>query len=231
MKFCLNEFIICLFYSIFYFAECRKCGLIFSNCSDTLSQYFFSTRKYLRFDSIGPLTFAPRADRRAHDRRFFNWSHSSVWPCRLGVSGLELPLESPETETDMDMDIDVDADTDVDIEARLPALSQSLTFPLPLDFPLGLIEQRSAAATSASLDVPVSVDTGLVLVEASVCVSKLVKLLNEVSWPRPSFKRTCGLGQTPVPETTRPEAPGKSTVSTTGLPRRFPEPNKRPSLM
>lgn len=99
----------------------------------------------------------------------------------LDVSGLQLLFDRPDTETDIDMDIEVDPDTDVEIDARLPVLSQSLNLAFPLIF--GLIAgHRNAAAASASLDVPVvNVDTGLVLLEACVCVSKLVKLLNEAT--------------------------------------------------
>lgn len=140
-----------------------------------------------------PLTFPALADLLAQDRLFLNWPGSSGWPgcealteCLLGVRGLELPFDSPETDTDMDIDMDVDADTEVEIDARLPALSQSLDLLLPLTLALGFMGHRNAAAASASLDVPVNVDTGLVFVEARVCVSKLVRLLNEaaeLSWP------------------------------------------------
>ena len=68
----------------------------------------------------------------------------------------------------MDIDIDVDAEIDVDMEAKLPALSQSLDLLFPLTFVLGLIGHLKAAAASASLDVPVKVETGLVFVEARV---------------------------------------------------------------
>lgn len=95
--------------------------------------------------------------------------------CLLGVSGLELPLDRPETDTDMDMDIEVDVDTD----ATLLVLSQSLDLALLLALIFGLMEHRSAA--SASLDVPVNVDTGLVFVDVSICASRLVKLLNEAA--------------------------------------------------
>jgi len=95
------------------------------------------------------------------------------------VSGLELPFERPDTDTDID--IDVDADNDVEMDARLPTLSQSLDLIFPLALVFGLTGHRSAAAASASLDVPVNVDTGLVFVDVSVCVSKLVKLLKEAA--------------------------------------------------
>lgn len=101
--------------------------------------------------------------------------------CLLGVSGLELPFDKPETDTDMDMDMDVDADSDVEMDARLPALSQSLDLALTFALIFGLAGDRNAAAASVSLDVPVSVDTGLVFVEANVCVSKLVRLLKEAA--------------------------------------------------
>lgn len=81
----------------------------------------------------------------------------------------------------MDIDMDVEAEIEVDMEARLPALSQSLDLLFPLVFVLGFMGHRNAAAASASLDVPVKVDTGLVFVEARVCVSKLVRLLNEAA--------------------------------------------------
>jgi len=77
--------------------------------------------------------------------------------------------------------MDVDADNDVEIDARLPALSQSLDLAFPLALIFGLTGHRSAAAASVSLDVPVNVDTGLVFVEANVCVSKLVRLLKEAA--------------------------------------------------
>lgn len=101
--------------------------------------------------------------------------------CLLGASGLELPFERPDTDTDIDMDIDVDADNDVEMDARLPALSQSLDLVFPLVLAFGLTGVRNAAAASASLDVPVKVDTGLVFVDANVCVSKLVRLLKEAA--------------------------------------------------
>lgn len=101
--------------------------------------------------------------------------------CLLGASGLELPFERPDTDTDIDMDIDVDADNDVEIDARLPALSQSLDLVFPLALVFGLTGDRNTAAASASLDVPVNVDTGLVFVDANVCVSKLVRLLKEAA--------------------------------------------------
>lgn len=81
----------------------------------------------------------------------------------------------------MDMDMDVDADNDVEMDARLPALSQSLDLAFPLALTFGLTGHRNAAAASVSLDVPVNVDTGLVFVEANVCVSKLVRLLKEAA--------------------------------------------------
>lgn len=116
--------------------------------------------------------------------------------CLLGASGLELPFERPDTDTDIDMDIDVDADNDVEMDARLPALSQSrdLVFPFALAF--GLTEHRNAAAASASLDVPVNVDTGLVFVDANVCVSKLVRLLKELSCPCIGVREGYALGST-----------------------------------
>ena len=102
--------------------------------------------------------------------------------CLLGTSGLELPFERPDTDTDIDMDLDVDADNDVEMDARLSALSQSLQdLVFPLTWVFGLTGHRSAAAASASLDVPVKVDTGLVFVDANVCVSKLVRLLKEAA--------------------------------------------------
>lgn len=101
--------------------------------------------------------------------------------CLLGVSGLELPFDRPDTDTDMDMDIDVDADSDVEMDARLPLLSQSLDLALVLALVFDFTGHRNAAAASASLDVPVNVDTGLVFVEAWVCVSKLVRLLKEAA--------------------------------------------------
>lgn len=132
--------------------------------------------------------FPALADLLAQDRLFLNWPSSSDWPgceafteCLLGVRGLELPFDRPETDTDIDIDMEVEADTEVEMEARLPALSQSLDLLLPLTFALGLMGHRRAAAASASLDVPVNVDTGLVLVEAKVCVSKLVRLLNDAA--------------------------------------------------
>lgn len=79
------------------------------------------------------------------------------------------------------MDIDVDADNDVEMDAKLPALSQSLDLIFPFALTFGFTEHRSAAAASASLEVPVNVDTGLVFVEANVCVSKLVRLLKEAA--------------------------------------------------
>lgn len=102
--------------------------------------------------------------------------------CLLDAGGLKpLPFDRPETDTDMDIDIDVDADNDVEMDARLPALSQSLDLVFPLALVFGLTEHLNAAAASASLDVPVNVETGLVFVEASVCVSKLVRLLKEAA--------------------------------------------------
>lgn len=119
--------------------------------------------------------FPALADLLAQDRLFLNWPSSSLWPgceafteCLLGVRGLELPFDKPETETDIDIDIDVDAETDVEMEAKLPALSQSLDLLFPLTFDLGLVGHREATTASASLDVPVNVDTGLVFVEARV---------------------------------------------------------------
>lgn len=101
--------------------------------------------------------------------------------CLLGANGLELPFERPDTDTDIDMDIDVDADNDVEIDARLPALSQTLDLVFPLALIFDLTGHRSATAASVSLDVPVKVDTGLVFVDANICVSKLVKLLKEAA--------------------------------------------------
>lgn len=142
----------------------------------------------LRLASTAPFTLPVLADLLAQDRLFLNCPGSSDCPgceafteCLLGVNGLELPFDRPETDTDMDIDMDVDADTEVEIEARLPALSQSLDLLFPLAFDFGLMGHLNAAAASASLEVPVSVDTGLVLVDAKVCVSKLVKLLNEAA--------------------------------------------------
>lgn len=176
------------------------------------------------FVSTTPLTFPVLADLLAQDRLFLNWPSSSLWPgceafteCLLGVSGLELPFDRPETETDIDIDIEVDAETEVEMEAKLPALSQSLDDLLfPFTFALGLIGHLRAAAASASLDVPVNVDTGLVFVEANVCVSKLVKLLNEaaeLSWP------WIGTLDWHAPALERLEPPGRSVVSTLLLAR------------
>lgn len=134
--------------------------------------------------------------------------------CLLGESGLELPFDRPETDTDIDMDIDVDADSDVEMDARLPALSQSLDLALPLALVFGLTGHRSAAAASASLDVPVNVETGLVFVEASVCVSKLVRLLKEAA----ELSCPCTGARA-----------GHAPVSALALPR--PDPSSRPSLM
>lgn len=146
------------------------------------------SNKNLHFVSRAPFTFPDLADLRAQDRLFLNWHASSVWPgceafteCLLGVRGLELPFDKPDTDTDMDIDMDVEADTEVEMDAKLPALSQSLDLLFPFIFILGLIGHLRAAAASASLDVPVNVETGLVFVEAKVCVSKLVKLLNEAA--------------------------------------------------
>lgn len=97
------------------------------------------------------------------------------------MNGLELPFDKPETDTDIDIDIDVDADNDVEMDAKLPALSQSLDLIFPFALIFGLTGHRNAAAASASLEVPVNVDTGLVFVEANVCVSKLVRLLKEAA--------------------------------------------------
>jgi len=143
----------------------------------------------LHLASAEPLMLPALADLRVQDRLFLNWPSSSAWPvcaalaeCLLDARGLEpLPFDRPETDTDMDIDIDVDADNDVEMDARLPALSQSLDLAFPLVLAFGLTGHRSAAAASASLDVPVNVETGLVFVEASVCVSKLVRLLNEAA--------------------------------------------------
>lgn len=82
---------------------------------------------------------------------------------------------------DIDMEVDVDADNDVEMDAKLPTLLQSLNLVFSLALIFGLTGHRSAAAASASLDVPVNVDTGLVFVDASVCVSKLVKLLKDAT--------------------------------------------------
>lgn len=164
------------------------------------------------------------ADLRAQDRLFLSWPSSSVWPvcaalaeCLLDASGLEpLPFERPETDTDIDMDIDVDADNDVEMDAKLPALSQSLDLVFPLALAFGLTGHRNAAAASASLDVPVNVETGLVFVEASVCVSKLVRLLKEAA------ELSC-----PWAAGAREE--GHAPDSALAFAR--PDPNSRPSLM
>lgn len=197
--------------------------------------YSMIPKKNLHFVSTTPLTFPVLADLLAQDRLFLNWPSSSLWPgceafteCLLGVSGLELPFDRPETETDIDIDIEVDADTEVEMEAKLPALSQSLDLLFPFTFVLGLIGHLKAAAASASLDVPVNVDTGLVFVEAKVCVSKLVKLLNEaaeLSWP------WIGTLDWHAPALERFEAPGRSVVSTLLLARVWFVPRRRPSLM
>lgn len=121
--------------------------------------------RYLIFESSGLIEDRP--DLRAPDLRFLNVSSSRLVECFRGLRGLQLPADRPDTDTDIDMDMEV-AESDVEMEARLPAESQSF-FDFCFDFPLGFTGLRRAAATSASLEVPVRVDTGLVLVEAIVC--------------------------------------------------------------
>lgn len=130
------------------------------------------------------------------------------------MRGLELPFDKPETDTDIDMDIDVDADNDVEMDAKLPALSQSLDLILPFALTFGFIGHRSAAAASASLEVPVNVDTGLVFVEANVCVSKLVRLLKEAA------ELSCPCTGTRV-----------GHVSGSAFAFARPDPNNRPNLI
>lgn len=93
----------------------------------------------LLFVSVDPFALAVLADLLTQVRRFLK-PFSSMCPgwevvteCLLEASGLELPLDNPDTDTDIDMDIEVEAE--VDIEAKLPALSQSRDF-FPLHFPV-----------------------------------------------------------------------------------------------